>query len=321
MHPSGPSSQAEHNGEFSVARLPRMEFALPEFQRCVWVSDGARASWEPRIKRITDAWREIEWRTVAEGVRPCVTCWISTDGWQKLRDRSKKSGLAVEPLMVKRAPKEGGPSGLLMRAVIGRRRDAKRFARAWANGAYAETGALLGYPECCCRFFAETVRDPEQREMLWTIAARSCSQANEHQTLVVEGPWELNIFWGHLGVRAVPHLPCRMQCAESLELGSQFASVGNIAGYADEMAWTREILQWPLEWSVLHGIAEMKTPILKLCANSVATPMRFTIRRLGSSYPEDGAQGVDFPFQQPDAVRAERFTEGLNIIYGTGQRA
>jgi hypothetical protein len=110
-----------------------------------------------------------------------------------------------------------------------------------------------------------------------------------------------------------------LNCADSLHLAEQFAGVGRSAGLEDAIAWTSEILRWPLEWSVLHGIAEMKTPIVKLCTNSVATPTQFTIRKSGSAYPEDGARGVDFPFQQQTAVRTSRFTDGLHIIYGTGQ--
>jgi hypothetical protein len=293
-----------------------MDFALPEFMRSMWVSDEAQLRWQPRIERISSAWRELEWLSVAEGARPCALFWVSTDGWSELRDRSKKHGLAVVPLLVQR---EGAQhSALSMRVVIGRRRDAKRFARAWSNADCAEAGAQLGYPECCCRFFADAMRQPDQ-EMLWTVAARSYTTGAESQRLQVDGHPELNIFWRYLGVKAIPHIPCTLNCAESLRLAERFAGVGKSGGYEDEIAWTAEILRWPLEWSVLHGIAEMKTPIVKLCTNSVATPSRFTIRKPGSAYPEDGARGVDFPFQQQTAVRTTRFTDGLNIIYPAGK--
>jgi hypothetical protein len=130
-----------------------MDFVLPEFLRSMWVSDEARLRWQPRIESISSAWREMEWLTVVEGVRPCVLCSVSTDGWSELRNRSKKQGLTVVPLMVQRSMSKGSaaanPSAMIMRAVIGRHRDARRFARAWANLDCAEAGALLGYPECC----------------------------------------------------------------------------------------------------------------------------------------------------------------------------
>jgi hypothetical protein len=318
-----PSLKADANRGYSLPRLPRMDFVLPEFLRSMWVSDEARLRWQPRIESISTAWREMEWLTVVEGVRPCVLCSVSTDGWSELRNRSKKQGLTVVPLMVQRsmskASAAANPSAMIMRAVIGRRRDAKRFARAWANLDCAEAGALLGYPECCCRFFADAMRQSADQEMLWTVAARSYTTGAESRLLRVDGHPELNIFWRYLGVKAVPHIPCNLNCADSLHLAEQFAGVGRSAGQEDAIAWTSEILRWPLEWSVLHGIAEMKTPIVKLCTNSVATRSRFTIRKSGSAYPEDGARGVDFPFQQQTAVRTSRFTDGLHIIYGTGQ--
>ena len=40
----------------------------------------------------------------------------------------------------------------------------------------------------------------------------------------------------------------------------------------------REILNFPLEWSSLHGIAEIINPIFKISTRSDATKYRYTIR-------------------------------------------
>ncbi len=61
----------------------------------------------------------------------------------------------------------------------------------------------------------------------------------------------------------------------------------------------REILSWPAEWSALHGIAEIKTPVLKVSTRTDATAKKYVVRRQGEKYPAEGARGLGFPYSQP----------------------
>jgi hypothetical protein len=152
-------------------------------------------------------------------------------------------------------------------------------------------------------------------ELLWAVAFHSSERDSDQRRLEVDGRWETNIFWRYLGVKALAHIPCSFDCAASLGLARQFADVGKKSGFAEEVEWASQILRWPLEWSMLHGIAEMKSPILKVCTNAGASSSKHTIRWRGDLYPEDGAQGVSFPFRRPTFSTSNRFVEGLNIIY------
>ena len=91
------------------------------------------------------------------------------------------------------------------------------------------------------------------------------------------GPDETNIFWRGLGLRMVAHLPCKLDCPASMELASTFSAVGMRHGYAEEIHWLREILSWPVQWSGLHGIAEIKTPVLKLSTWTDATASKYSV--------------------------------------------
>jgi len=42
---------------------------LPQWDRTVWTNEAARATWEPRLRRIVTAWGQVERASVAEGVR------------------------------------------------------------------------------------------------------------------------------------------------------------------------------------------------------------------------------------------------------------
>ena len=85
------------------------------------------------------------------------------------------------------------------------------------------------------------------------------------------GPPEANILWRWMGARAVPHLPCRFDCEPTVALAQQCLAVGRAAGFDTEMDWLLEILRWPVEWSALHGIAEIRTPVLKVSTRTDAT--------------------------------------------------
>jgi MoaA/NifB/PqqE/SkfB family radical SAM enzyme len=69
------------------------------------------------------------------------------------------------------------------------------------------------------------------------------------------------------------------------------------------MDWLSEMLSWPFEWSSLHGIAEIRTPILKIAATTDAAAHKHTVQCKGDSYPEEGAAGVVFPYRKPKRLR------------------
>jgi hypothetical protein len=62
------------------------------------------------------------------------------------------------------------------------------------------------------------------------------------------------------------------------------------------MDWLDEVLAWPVEWSALHGIAEIRTPIAKVAMQTDATASKYTIQYPGRGYPREGARGLVFPY-------------------------
>jgi hypothetical protein len=90
--------------------------------------------------------------------------------------------------------------------------------------------------------------------------------------------------------------------------------VGRRAGFQQEMDWMHEILSWPVEWSALHGIAEIKTPVLKVSNNTDATAQKYVVQRPGQAYPAEGSHGLSFPFQVPERLHltdSRGFKQGL----------
>ncbi len=298
-----PVTQAERE---PVAPMERLDFTLPDFTRVSWVSDDARAVWEPRLGRVTAAWIEIEWRAVAAGVRRCAIATSAPETLPALGHTWAEHGLSAVPIEMigvngqpyaatPVAVQAGGP--FAYRIVVGRVDDVAAFGRAWEVGDDTAIGELLGYPACCRDFFRGTWVDEGMVDTTWPMAAASGHV--EACSVEVAGPPLANILWRWVGARAVPHLPCRTDCAATVAFAEALVAVGRGAGFADEMDWLEEVLSWPVEWSALHGIAEIKTPVLRVSTRTDATPLRYTVQRRGTGFPTEGARGLAPPYQAP----------------------
>ncbi len=291
--------------------MERLPFVLPDFTRLMWVSDRAREVWAPRLQRITRAWLEIEWRAVVAGVRPCAVTVVAADGLVSDAARWVDHGLAALPLEMQGtgttyantavALEAGRP--FAFRTVVGRLDDLQAFRAAWKANDEPALGRLLGYPSCCTAFFRRVWVEEAMVDTTWPMALASARESNGIRAVTVSGSPEANILWRWMGVRAVPHLPCRVDCQATVELARRFLDVGRDAGYREEMEWLLEILAWPVEWSALHGIAEVRTPILKVSTRTDATPTTYVVRRSADTYPDEGARGLAFPYQTPARPR------------------
>lgn len=103
-----------------------------------------------------------------------------------------------------------------------------------------------------------------------------------------------------LGIRAVPHLPCSFSCQESIKLGADFVELGIVPSFKPEMDWLSEMLYWPVEWSVLHGIAEIRILVVKIATCTDATAEKYTILYHDSKYLEKRAKGLSFTYRQQE---------------------
>lgn len=303
------------------AAMERLGFTLDDFTRVAWVSDQAREAWAPRLARITTAWAEIEWRAVLAGVRSCAVTMASPEEFLVQGSRWAEVGLGAlpveivgvsgQPYSATSTPLEPGQP-FQFRFVLGKPESLAAFKAAWDAGDQAEIGGLLGYPECCREFFRRVWVDEAMVDTTWPMAAAGGMPPGE-TTVEVGGPAQANILWRWMGARAVPHLPCRFDCPATVEFADRLLAVGRASGFGEEMDWLLEVLSWPAEWSALHGIAEIKTPVLKVVTRTDATARRYAVRRLSKAYPAEGARGLSFPLRPP--VK-QRLTESRGFQRG-----
>jgi hypothetical protein len=307
--------------EASASGVERLPFSLPEFVRISWVGDQARAVWEERIRAVARAWAEIEWRAAAAGIRRCAIVRPTPQEFLEAAPRWVEAELASLPIELIGDPgpyssaaspaKPGEPFVMLL--VLGSLADVREFREAWEAADQERIGTLLGYPPCCREFFRQVWVELGMTDTTWPMAMNSDPERDGERALVVGGPPQANILWRWVGVRAVPHLPCSFECTQSSALAGRLIEVGKACGYEAEMDWMLEILDWPVQWSALHGIAEIKTPVLKVSARTDATPVEYVVRRPGRSRPAESARGLGFPYRR---VRSRRLSESSGFRRG-----
>ena len=290
-------------------------FVMPKFSRTMWVSDRARAAWEGKITAFAESWRQIEWLTVVDKARPCASFWLSQEELAALARVLAGHGLMALPLS-QHIQKD---RTLLCRAAIGSPKNVRHFHKAWERGDDDAIGDLLGYPACCRAFFRNVFVERGLTNVIWPMAAQTSPRAAEDGLVEVSGPPELNPFWHHTGVRLTPHHPCRFDCGESAALAKAFCDTGRKHGHGTSIDIALEILRWPVEWSSLHGIAEIRTPILKTTANTDATNVKRVVRMAGTSFPSEGARGLSFALKPVTSRNAINRAEGnLKMVRGAG---
>jgi hypothetical protein len=279
--------------------------------------------WEPRVARVVRAWSSIEWLSVAEGVRECALLWIAPDVLPSFISMWQSARLSAIRLNTPDTHFGGSSVGFptsasgLICVAVGAPDRIELLRRGWIAGDNERLGALLGYPPCCRSFFHDVWVVQGCLDTTWAMA-KNTSPIQGDDMVTIELPDNVpplaNILWRWLGVRAVPHLPCRLDCSHSISFAQQLLAVGHKAGFAEEVEWISEIVTWPVEWSALHGIAEIKSPLMKISTRTDATAGKCTVQWVGRRYPKEGAVGLKFPYQAPKRpmlTRSRSYQRGL----------
>lgn len=292
-----------------------LNLVLPRFVRLSWVSDTAREVWAGRFQRIFRAWSEIEWKSVTCGVRTCGIVEPSDIETDAEKERSWRAfGLTTC-----RLEDDGGEVNSSSRGTahiaVGLPTVVVQLEEAWKARDHGSIGRFLGYPACCCRAFQKLCVSERWVEPIWQMVAEALPSSDLNTDVRRMSGYRLtNIFLRSVGIRGVPHLPCGFDCNASVMLGRSFMTIGIQSGFEAEIDWLEDILSWPVEWNGLHGIAEVRTPLFKICTLTNPVSGRRLVRWTGQGYPLEGARGLAFPYQvAPKRIvtQSQSFNRGL----------
>lgn len=284
---------------------------LPDFTRLAWTSDAAHQVWQPRLALVSRMWMDLEVLSVIQGLRPSALLNVAPEDLPARTREVAAYGLALVPL-----DREAAPAGAAYaagaapapldgpwsyRAAVCRADLSAAWLDAWSRRDDPAIGRLLGFPPCCVQFFG-TTWGQGQVDPTWLTGGFDVDPDGLEADIA---PGGLNILLRWIGVRQVFHLPCDVHCAESLLMAERLAALARTA-YPQPSADHREILSWPVEWTALHGIAQVKTPILKVSTRTDYTSTQQTVRWTGTTYPAEGASGNAFPYRR--AVHTQPLT-------------
>jgi len=326
VHLPGNGTAKPAHGIHHAADSSGFRVTLPEFVRTAWVSDLARQVWQPRLERIQKAWSEIQLLSVLNGVQKCAVTTLTPDRLVAKAGDLASHGLSLLPVATENIPRSpesgaaaagGQVSGI--RAIVGRPRDVFALHRAFGAHDDATIGHLLGCPVCCRKFLRQTRLEEGLLDTTWPMAVRSTDTDRSDGVFCVDmkGPAQTNALWRWLGIAATPHLSCRSDCKRSITLADSLMDIGRRSGCTEEMNWMMEIFSWPVEWTALHGIAEIKTPVIKIITRTDTTSQKHVVRWHGDQYPAEGARGLAFPYRKlpvPRLTGSSGFKHGLNRI-------
>jgi hypothetical protein len=172
---------------------------------------------------------------------------------------------------------------------------------------------MLGYPSCCQHAFIATwgAGHVDSTWEQWNATTR-------HQSIRQNGAHTL-LRW--MGIRLVPHMPCAYDCAPSLTFADKFFNLGVTLGYKDDMVLMQEVMNWPIAWSRLFGIAEIVTPAVKISTRTDWTPTKDAFTKDGHYNKPDAAWWTDNQFINPTAMFAAHDTIINSLVAQLPQKA
>jgi hypothetical protein len=284
--------------------MERLPFQIPEFVRTAWVSEVARAYWEPKIQAINQVWPIVERASVYERLRKGALQSVDPAQLPALQVECFEHNMPMTVVGIEGAhesygnavvPYQPGKS-FLFRVYIGSW--PKTFLAAWQTDDQRTIGQALGFPECCVQFFERYWQRDGWRDLTYPMLE------SQHENRITN-----NVLLKALGVRPVFHLPCSFTCQESCAIGEQVLALMILLGHSQEEAWVRELLSMPMEWTSLHGVAIVVTPLFKLVYASDPLPTKATLRLPSAAYPVHGGRGNTFPFETVTPVPVPLFVK------------
>ena len=276
---------------------------LPDWTRHSWASVAERQWWAPLFVDASRAFLMWERYSVVKGLRKA--CWqdvkpedlIATNEWVA------RHGLVVVPTTSmpaytgysaqEKSVKPGEP--FVYRIVITR----PQFVKDIYDTRYSfdeRMGRLLDYPICCQRAFKRTW-GKGQVDNTW-------EQFNNSDSI---GSASTLMRW--MGIRLIPHMPCRYDCIASVRRAESYVTLGQQGGNSAQVSLIKEVLNWPVEYSRLFGIAEIVTPGLKISTRTDWTPNKQAFSKQGTYNKPEPWLWTDNGFSDPSAMR-----EAHNVI-------
>lgn len=264
-------------------KIPKVD--LHPFTKVAWKTKELKEIWAERILRVARAYNNAEYSLVKSGVRPCAVVHIDWYNADTIIEKITTDGLVYLPIRWSKKyqgfshkhffTQKGDPESFIYGVLSNSLESAKQFREAELNNKvdHKRIGELLAYPECCINAFnkrwGDGIIDPLFEAAEVVADKREVINGGTEVIYAKSHPYA-NPFLRYFGIRITSHLPCSIQCKETIEIGEAWIKAMR---ESDEEAadWAVEILSMPVKWNILKGIAQVETPLFFGITNTVFT--------------------------------------------------
>jgi hypothetical protein len=283
----------------------RLDFRLPPFLRLAWATAAARDRWSEPLDRLVEEVRTSEWLSVAAGVRSAAIIVVPRTQTPALVGEWSGRGLKSYIISREDATRVHALNGKTPNLspshdvhLVTRRERMEKLSAKWRSPDRTEMAEWLGYPPCCAAFWKTVVVERRYLDTTWAMVEGHIREEKGARIAEIAGA-AVNPLLTALGLRATPHRPCGFNCEATQRLATVYSGLRAEAAPQSNPEMLAEVLAWPVEWSSLHGIIEVRLPILKLCYDGDATAATYKVQLIGGALPEHAAQGLGFPHRLP----------------------
>jgi len=211
-----------------------------------WAGPKERALQAPRLDRLRRLAVSVDLALVAARAINATTLIVDLDALADPVAQASALGLVVVPLSARRM---GSGEGVRCTALVTTPDACDAVSGVVASGDVEAIARCFGFPDCCARALA-TARAAGVDPMLAMLARTDGLVADAH--LLVSA----------LGMGALRHLPCTPDCSPTREAIGRFLATARAIDPSGG-TWLQQVGAWPVHWSSVGGIAEVRTPYFR----------------------------------------------------------
>lgn len=256
--------------------MKKIALDVRPFTRVIWRSKEVKTEWESKLREASRVYYLAEWKMVSERLRKCGTVHVNKMNYEQVLNLLVQDGLFFKPITRtaryqgfshKHITPKAGEDYDVYGVIASKREDALQFAKlseSRSNSMHMEIGDLLGYPRCCSDAFtkrwSEGSIDP-----LFEAASEVVPIRLDSDTEVItldRTPIETNQMLRYFGLRTTSHLPCSLECKETIKMAEGWRDVMKKVDTRAHQS-LEELLRLPLRWDAYRGILIVTTPIFK----------------------------------------------------------
>lgn len=245
------------------------------FSKISWYSSRIKSEWEEVLKKAREIAFISEYEMVKQHLREANVYHMYPHSFdEQIRDITE-DGLVFLPILRskvyngfshKHYPSNNIDKDTFVFGVVAETLDvAKKFKEASDNGDHVTQGRLLGYPDCCARFFTDKwksrVLDP-----CYEVAVNTEGSILNGNTVTVNGNILLNQILRYFGIRIIPFFPCSYKCKEAIEVANVWEQM--VTCLDEETAnKIKYLLGMPIKWNLYKNMIYIKTPLFMAVVN------------------------------------------------------